>query len=75
MVLPTAAPADWNVIVDATSGSVVASWNAIAYANTASIYDPSPIQVAGTYTGFADGGDADTAALTASARPASRSPI
>ena len=58
-------PADWNVIVDATSGSVVDSWDAIAYANTASIYDPSPVQVAGTYTGFADGSDADTAALTA----------
>ncbi len=65
VVLPTLAPADWNVIVDATSGAPIASWDAIADANSASIYDPSPVQAAGTYTGFADGNDADTAALTA----------
>ncbi len=65
VVRPTVEPADWNVIVDASSGAVVGSWDAITDANSASIYDPNPIQAAGTYTGFADGNDADTAKLTA----------
>ena len=65
VVRATTEPADWNVIVDATSGATVASWNGIADNNSASIYDPSPVQTAGTYTGFADGADADTAKLTA----------
>ena len=65
VVLPTSAPADWNVIVDAATGRVIATWNAIQENNSASIFDPSPIQTAGTYTGFADGNDADSAKLTA----------
>ena len=65
VVLPTTAPADWNVIVDANSGQPIASWDAIKETNSASIFDPNPVQTAGTYTGFHDGGDADTAALTA----------
>ncbi len=65
VVVPTTAPADWNVIVDASTGQVITSWNAIQENNSASIYDPNPVQTAGTYTGFHDGGDADTAKLTA----------
>ena len=52
VVLPTTAPADWNVIVDANSGQPIASWNGIKEANSASIFDPNPVQTAGTYTGF-----------------------
>ena len=64
VVLPTATPADWNVIVDANTGLPIASWNGIKDANSASIFDPSPVQVAGTYAGFVDANDADSAALT-----------
>jgi Zn-dependent metalloprotease len=64
VVLPTSAPADWTVIVDAATGRVITTWNAIQENNSASIFDPNPIQTAGTYTGFADAGDANSGKLT-----------
>ncbi len=65
VVLPTTAPAEWNVFVDAATGDVLDSWDALTDANSASIFDPNPVQTAGTSTGLADSGDADSAALTA----------
>ena len=65
VVVPTGAPTEWNVFVDAATGDVLDSWDALTDANSASIFDPNPVQTAGSYTGLTDSGDADSAALTA----------
>ena len=65
VVLPTTAPADWNVIVDANSGKPIESWDAIKETTTPPRSStrtrsrrPAPTRASH------DGGDADTAALT-----------
>ena len=65
VVVPTGAPTEWNVFVDAATGDVLDSWDALTDANTASIFDANPVQTAGGYMGLTDSADADSAALTA----------
>ena len=66
VVIPTASPAaDWNVVLDASSGRVLARWDGIFEVDGSGlVFSPNPVQDTGN-TALVDGADAATPALDA----------
>jgi hypothetical protein len=66
VLIPAARPlGDFEVLVDARSGSVVRVRNLLQFVTgSAKLYDPNPVAEQGSDSGLSDGGDADSPLLT-----------